>query len=316
MLAHQKAGVVMIDIERLERIRLVGKPLGQRIIGALLLTVNYRVFADVDIRIENIERIPKDETVIFAMNHTDRYNYWPFQWKLWRKKCFPFTTVWVKGKYYRNALLGKFLDWCNLIPVPSMGYLIEEFYRKRFKRRIEKEEYRVIKDLIDGKQRLSEALKKLTPETAAMLKDDFVEHVRNYHEILMTRVAELSCKALLEKNLNLIIFPEGTRSLKLGEGKTGLAQLALHTEKAVVPVGCNNSDLVYRGHLPFARSGRITYRVGEPLSFNGQLKDYRIREGFKLFSRESQRRYREQFEAVTRIVMDCINRNVDERYRK
>ncbi|HRT27722.1 MAG TPA: lysophospholipid acyltransferase family protein, partial [Syntrophales bacterium] len=287
----------MIDIERLEKVRLVRKPLGQRIIGALLLTVNYRVFADVDIRIENIERIPKDETVIFAMNHTDRYNYWPFQWKLWRKKCFPFTTVWVKGKYYRNALLGKFLDWCNLIPVPSMGYLVEEFYRKRFKRRIEKEEYRVIKDLIDGKQRLSEALKKLTPETAAMLKDDFVEHVRNYHEILMTRVAELSCKALLEKNLNLIIFPEGTRSLKLGEGKTGLAQLALHTEKAVVPVGCNNSDLVYRGHLPFARSGRITYRVGEPLSFNGQLKDYRIREGFKLFSRESQRRYREQFEA-------------------
>ncbi len=306
----------MIDIDRLEKVRLVRKPLGQRSIGALLLTVNYRVFADVDIRIENIERIPKDETVIFAMNHTDRYNYWPFQWKLWRKKCFPFTTVWVKGKYYRNALLGKFLDWCNLIPVPSMGYLVEEFYRKRFKRRIEKEEYRVIKDLIDGKQRLSEALKKLTPETAAMLKDDFVEHVRNYHEILMTRVAELSCKALLEKNLNLIIFPEGTRSLKLGEGKTGLAQLALHTEKAVVPVGCNNSDLVYRGHLPFARSGRITYRVGEPLSFNGQLKDYRIREGFKLFSRESQRRYREQFEAVTRIVMDCINRNVDERYRK
>jgi hypothetical protein len=73
---------------------------------------------------------------------------------------------------------------------------------------------------------------------------------------------------------------------------------------------------VYRGHLPFARSGWITYRVGEPLSFKDQLKDYRIREGFKLFSRESQRRYREQFDAVTRVVMDCINRNVDERYRK
>lgn len=306
----------MIDIERLERIRLAEKPLGQRIVGAFLLTANYRVFADVDIRIENIERIPGDETVIFAMNHTDRYNYWPFQWKLWREKCFPFTTVWVKGKYYRNALLGKFFDWCNLIPVPSMGYLVEEFYLKRFKRRIEKEEYRVVRDVIDGKRYLSEALKKLAPEAAAMLKENFVEQIRNYHESLMARVAVLSRKALLEKNLNLIIFPEGTRSLKLGEGKTGLAQLALHTERTVVPVGCNNSDLVYRGHLPFARSGWITYRVGEPLSFNGQLKDYRIREGFKLFSRESQRRYREQFDAVTRVVMDCINRNVDERYRK
>jgi 1-acyl-sn-glycerol-3-phosphate acyltransferase len=306
----------MIDIERLERIRLAEKPLGQRIVGAFLLTANYRVFADVDIRIENIERIPGDETVIFAMNHTDRYNYWPFQWKLWREKCFPFTTVWVKGKYYRNALLGKFFDWCNLIPVPSMGYLVEEFYLKRFKRRIGKEEYRVVRDVIDGKRHLSEALKRLAPEAAAMLKENFVEQIRNYHESLMARVAALSRKALLEKNLNLIIFPEGTRSLKLGEGKTGLAQLALHTERTVVPVGCNNSDLVYRGHLPFARSGWITYRVGEPLSFKDQLKDYRIREGFKLFSRESQRRYREQFEAVTRVVMDCINRNVDERYRK
>jgi len=306
----------MIDIEHLEKIRLVSRPLGQRIVAALLLTGNYRLFADVDVRVENMERIPRGETVIFAMNHTDRYNYWPFQWKLWRENCFPFSTVWVKGKYYRNALLGKFFDWCKLIPVPSMGYLVEELYRKNFKKKIDKNEYRVIKDLIDGKRQYGEALKKLAPETAQMVKDNFVGFARSHHEALMSRVAELSRKALLEMNLNVLIFPEGTRSLTLGEGRTGLAQLALHTEKKIVPVGCNNSDQVYQGHLPFAKSGKVIYRIGEPLSVEEQLKEFRIREQFTLFSKESRNKYREQFDAVTQIVMESINRVVDEKYRR
>jgi len=120
----------MVDLDYLKKIRLVSKPMGQRIVAALLLLPNYRIFAKVEIQIENIERIPHGENVIFAMNHTDRFNYWPFQYKLWSMKSFPFTTVWVKGKYYSNALLAKGLDLCNLIPVPSMGYLIEEFYKK------------------------------------------------------------------------------------------------------------------------------------------------------------------------------------------
>ena len=40
-----------------------------------------------------------DEPVIFAMNHTDRYNYVPFQYGLWQEKD-RFTATWVKGKYY------------------------------------------------------------------------------------------------------------------------------------------------------------------------------------------------------------------------
>ena len=66
----------------------------------------------------------------------------------------------------------------------------------------------------------------------------------------MEKVAELSRAALCEQKLNLIIFPEGTRSVKLAEGRTGLAQLALHTEKRIVPVACNNSEEVYRGASP------------------------------------------------------------------
>lgn len=304
----------MVNLEYLERIRLRTFPAGQLFIARLLLFPNYRLFADVKIEVSGMEKIPPDETVIIAMNHTDRYNYWPLQYHFWKKRL-PFTTVWVKGKYYRNRILGKILDGCNLIPVPSMGYLIEEFYRKRFRRKIDGKDYRILRDVIDGTREMGEALQQMAKSTADYFRAN-IKHLREYHETLMERVAELSRMALFEKDLNLIIFPEGTRSKTLGEGKTGVAQLALHTEKKVVPVGCNHSDKVYTGSLPFARSGKIVYRVGDPVSVEDELKEYRISEPFRLFSRESQRKYRDRFEAVTRILMERINGLVDEEYRR
>lgn len=305
----------MVDLEYMNNIKLRTIPHFQQFIGHLFLGPNYRFFANVDIQFEGIENIPTDENIIFAMNHTDRFNYWPFQYKLWTLKKYPFTTVWVKGKYYRNDTLAKLLNWCNLIPVPSMGYLIEEFFAKKFGRRIEKDEYRAIKDAIDSRGEQKHSMTKRGRELAAQIEENFIEFISPYYQSIMERVAELSKIALLEKNLNIIIFPEGTRSTKLGEGRTGLAQLALNTGTTIVPVGCNNSDQIYPGSSPIAKSGRVIYRVGEPLSFDRKLKDFRITEGFKLFSAESRMKYKEKFEEVTRIVMENINNLVDERYR-
>ena len=163
----------MIDEKYLDNIRLSSTPIGQKIIGTLVLIPNYRLFQNVDIRFENRERIPRDETVIFAMNHTDRYNYWPFQYQLWKWQ-YPYTTVWAKGKYYRNRLVGKMLDISNVIPVPSMGYLVEEFYRRRFGRKIGKEEYRAIKDWIDGKADEAASLARLGKETKTLFQKGFI----------------------------------------------------------------------------------------------------------------------------------------------
>jgi len=306
----------MVDIEYLKHIKLDSEPLGQKLIGHLFLGPNFNLFSKVDIRIENVERIPRGESVIFAMNHTDRFNYWPFQYKMWRMKDLPFTTVWVKGKYYRNRLLAKGLDWCNLIPVPSMGYLIEEFFQKKARRRIAKDEYRAVRDVVDGKIDAGASLPEPASDALQLLGENFVEHLRDYYETVMDHVAALSRYALLEKKLNLIIFPEGTRSTQLGEGRTGTAQLALNTGVKVVPVGCNNSEQIYPGSSPVAKSGRITYRVGEPLCLDNQLKEFKIPEGFKLLSRESQRRYKEQFEGATRVIMLSISSLLDEKYRQ
>ena len=306
----------MVDLEYLNKISLVSNPLIQRAIARIVLLPNFEIFRQVEITIENMENIPCRENVIFAMNHTDRFNYWPFQYKLWRLKLFPYTTVWVKGKYYRNAFLAKGLDSCNLIPVPSMGYLIEEFYRKKFHKRIDKEIYRKIRDVVDDKESDPETYARDVEETAKLFGDHFVAFIRDYYEKLMSRVAELSILALFEKGLSLIIFPEGTRGTQLGYGRTGIAQVALCTGKAVIPVGCNNSDTIYPGSSPFAKSGRVIYRVGEPLTMDHHLKEFKISNTFSLLSRESQRKYGKQFEGATRVIMDRINALLDEPYRK
>ena len=94
----------MLDLPLLQRLSLVRRPRTQRAMGCLL-ALNYHWLPGVAIELENIERIPQCP-VLFAMNHTDRYNYFPFQFKLWRRFD-RFTATWVKGKYYESAFLAR-----------------------------------------------------------------------------------------------------------------------------------------------------------------------------------------------------------------
>ena len=59
---------------------------------ARLLEINYR---NVDITIEGLDNVP-NEPFILAMNHTDRYSYWPIQFELFKQRGLV-SSVWVKG---------------------------------------------------------------------------------------------------------------------------------------------------------------------------------------------------------------------------
>jgi hypothetical protein len=84
----------------------------------------------------------------------------------------------------------------------------------------------------------------------------------------------------------------------------------------VVPIGCNNSDQVYPDSLPFARSGRIIYRIGKPFSVADRLSPFRIDEPFRLLSRESQLCHKDRFEGATTVIMESINELLDDAYRR
>jgi len=70
----------MLDLARLQRLKLSRRPRSQRFFGTLL-GLNYHWLPGVELVLEGSERLP-DPPVIFAMNHTDRYNYFPFQYEI------------------------------------------------------------------------------------------------------------------------------------------------------------------------------------------------------------------------------------------
>jgi 1-acyl-sn-glycerol-3-phosphate acyltransferase len=72
---------------------------------------------------------------------------------------------------------------------------------------------------------------------------------------------------ILEEGHALFVFPEGTRSRDgtLGEGRDGVAVLALRTGAPIVPVGVSGSyERWPRGQKLPRPGGRVTVRVGSP----------------------------------------------------
>lgn len=90
----------MLDLDRLKRVKLSSVPRGQQVMANLVLGPDYQFPRRTQIILEGTDKLP-GHPVVFAMNHTDRYNYWPFQYKLYRAGL-GFTATWVKGKYYEK----------------------------------------------------------------------------------------------------------------------------------------------------------------------------------------------------------------------
>ncbi len=321
----------MLTLDVLENIELSPKSRGQIVVGTLFLAPNYNV-ARTHIELEGAEKIPKDEPVIFAMNHTDRYNYWPFQYKLWRSLD-AYTTTWVKGKYYNKAPLRKFMIKTNNLAVPSRGYLITADAANVLDHPPADDTYRVLRDAVDAKDKDTRRVREAAAERGVlsqvvpildtprdMLGMRFEPHRHNYLEAMtelfsqmMERFVALNEQAF-ELGLHIIIFPEGTRSVRLQKGKPGLAQMALRMNATVVPVGCNGSDEIYPGDSPVARGGRIVYRIGEPLRRDEELADFQIDEAFTPFTDDAEQKYGDTFQAMTDLVMERIEGLLDERH--
>jgi len=317
----------MLDLQRLERIRLSRRPLGQILVGNLLLRPDYAFPKKTEIVLEGIQNLP-GRPVFLAMNHTDRYNYWPFQFALYRRDL-GFTAAWVKGKYYESRLLGWFLDHTNNIPLPSRGYVITSEFRQRTGHLPDASVYRYLRDLVDREAEPGtgpappddDLLSFFTSFPQAHVRqhveEGFLSYFDRLWEAMLQEVVRLNRQALEEKDLHLLVFPEGTRSRRLGPGHTGLAQVSQHLGGTIVPVGCSGSDEVYPGNLPFARGGRVVYRVGTPLRPDGpELGPYRVEDPVTPLSREASRRHGSRYRAITRVVMDRINGLLDPPYRR
>lgn len=314
----------MLDLARLERIRLTARPRFQRVVAYALLRPNYELPPRVDIVFEGQEKVP-DEPVIFAMNHTDRYNYWPFQYSLWRRTG-RFTATWVKGKYYENAFVGRFMEMTNNIPTVSRGYLITKDFIATMERRPSDAEYEALRTLVDAaahKQELEPPAavpRELLTRPREMLgrrfdpsRESYAAAVEALFRLMMQRFVELNEEAA-GLGLDLLIFPQGTRSVRLSRGRVGLSQIAMHLGLPVIPVGCSGSDKVYPGSSPIGRPGRIVYRFGEPIR-QANAAAWVESGSFEPFTAEAEATHRDCFQRYVDDVMNRINNLVDPEYQ-
>lgn len=316
----------MLDLNRLERIRLTSSPIGQKMVAGLLLMPNFKLPPRVKIDFEGFDNLP-DEPVIFALNHTDRYNYWPFQYRLWRNLD-RYTATWVKGKYYENALMGRFMEMTNNIPTVSRGYLIARDFQAVCDRKPSGDEYRALRDAVNAAATRDgdpSALAEVVPAPIldqprdvlgvafAPHQEDYPTYINRLFGQMMKRFVELNIEAR-DKNLDLLIFPQGTRSIRLSRGRIGMAQMALYLKMPVIPVGCNGSDKVYTGNSPIGSGGHIIYRAGEPIRYE-DMKQFHINAPFEPFTPEAESLHHDAFQGYVDEVMERINVLLDPPYQ-
>lgn len=324
-LALASWGPPLLDLERLNSIRLSAVPWFQKVTARFLLMPNYNLPPRVKIRLEGTENIP-NEPVIYAMNHTDKYNYWPFQYRLWRKMD-RFTATWVKGKYYQHPLLGKFLEMTNNIPAASRGYLIAKDFKLTMGRAPRPEEYAFLRELVNHVGKMDDKLDTSSVPAPILQRarnilgvyfdprrETYGHCIDRLFRKMMGRFVQLNEQAF-ELGLDVIIFPQGTRSKRLSKGRIGLGQIALKFKRPVVPVGCNGSDRAYPGNSPLAKGGNeITYRIGTPIRYE-DVPQFHVDDDFEPFTPEAEKQYKPQFQGYVDLVMDKINNLLDSEYR-
>lgn len=315
----------MLDIPRLQRIRLSSNPPAQRLV-AYLVGLSFATPPRAHIVFENFERVPPPPA-IFAMNHTDRYNYFPFLYRMWHQEG-RYMATWVKGKYYENAFIAAFMEKTNQLPTVSRGYLISRDFLSAVGRVPTSDEYTVLRHWVDAAASDDEAA---CPDPTALPSellsrprdalghpfdpgsDDYAKYINTLFAIMTRRFVELNLAAS-QSGLDLLIFPQGTRSLRLLPSHTGISQIALFLKQPIVPVGCMGSERLYPGASPWPKGGRVLYRFGRPISYE-ELSAFHIKGDHAPFTPEAESRYREQFEGLAELVTERLNDLLDEPYR-
>lgn len=281
-------------------------PYVQIVVSRLVLGTNFHFPRPTRISIDGLEHIACDEPMLLAMNHTDRYNYLPFMWEL-DQQGYPPVAPWVKGKYYQNEWLSRFLGWSSCIPVPSRGFLLTLDWLARTGRRPDQKEYRQLRLLGDGAWSedlpLEPAVEQYLREAPGGTPDTFFEEFQEHFEGLTGQVVRINREAM-DNGYRPLIFPQGTRSRRLTRGFSGIVQMALHMKVRIVPVGVTGSDQCYPGDNPFSKGGKVHYSIGTP--FDPGAAPHAPTDFVPLTIRASQE-HGSTFEKLTDELMERIN---------
>ncbi|MBW1832867.1 MAG: hypothetical protein JRJ10_14435, partial [Deltaproteobacteria bacterium] len=221
------------------------------------------------------------------------------------------------------------MELTSNLPTASRGYIISKDFTLTVGRRPTGAEYAILRDLVNEEAipggdpssvDVSSVPAELLRTKRSILGVDFdpaecsyAAGINRVFTALMAEFVRLNERSF-ELGLDLLVFPQGTRSIRLPRGHIGMVEIALRYQRTIVPVGCNGCDLVYTGSVPIGKSGTIVYRIGDPIRYE-DLSDFHIGEAYVPFSAEAEHKHHDEFQGAIDLVMDRINDLLDPEYQ-
>lgn len=304
----------MLDLAYLERYRVLSNwrwelPLGLVYLGLSRLTRTRLVLHGFE---------PPRAPVLYATNSTQKYDFLAFRAAV-RTKNVPLVTV-TKAKNYHSRAMEPVLAQTGVIPLVSRGYILVFDAVKTAGRRPEAHEYRALRDhmekgeplpagpYFDALARTERSILGTAYDPRAMaLRDALNESYR----ALMRETVRLAREAVAAGN-SVHVYPEGTVSPRLGQGRIGAMMFAQALGLPVVPVGMSGCAEAYAGNSPAPGGGTVHLRFGEAFQpdFSALPRDFRA------FDPEHEARYKPALEAQTERLMSAIDALLDPAYRR
>ena len=141
------------------------------------------------------------------------------------------TKIWFLGVLDKilapeHKWLGKFMEMTNNIPAPSKGYIMTRDFISSVGRSPDRAEYTALRELAAGKTVDAGSLpNEIATLPRDMLGREFLPEQESYADCVRELLAEMNVRFLelnqeaFDKGLDLLIFPQGTRSIRLSRGR-------------------------------------------------------------------------------------------------
>ena len=303
----------MLDLDRFARYAIVPSPRWIRGTGALL-DVNAALTRS-RVVVEGTEHLPETPALV-ATNSTQKYDFMPIRWALHRRGVRMVTIT--KAKNYHSRPFAYFLGKTGVVPLASRGYFLVLDFQRVHRRRPTEDEYRALRTYLSDGTPLPDslALRALETTPRGLLGETFAPSSETYRDVLARLYRRMMgeslrlCREALDAGYHVQIYPEGTVSTRLAEGRIGAVQFALALGVPIVPAGMNGCRAGMRS--VFLGGGEIRVRVGAPYVFPKAT----VPDDFRPFDPDHERACRAALQAGTDDLMGRIDALLDPELRR
>ncbi len=266
-----------------------------------------------DVRVEGAEHLPTTPALL-ACNSTHRFD--PLTFRVALLDLGHDAATVSKGKNWHDPATAWFAAVLGALPLVSRGYLITMDFMSVVGRRPEPAEYRALRDHLDGGDSLPAGapFDQLLRADRAVLGFQLNLGQRSYRAAMLDAYASYQAVFLrqagevVRSGRHIHMYPQGTVSSRLSEGRIGAVQVAAALRIPVVPVGICGAATAFRSASnPLPRRGVVTVKLGEPY----HLPEGALPPDFRAFDPVHEEANRSVLQRLTGDLMERINALVE-----